>query len=173
MNFARIALASIGGFVAVFVVGGLAFTLIPSLKAEFLKISQRLPFAGGHQGHHARRHALHVPRDRRPGCDLRHARPQWHERHASGSPSAQGSPPWGVIDTGKAIPWVEGKTGLTLSESQRDAVKLAPPPQDGRYNRRTRRRQDHPGQQHTPDHQGKTYAGHSMRPDRPGCKAAD
>lgn len=36
-----------------------------------------------------------------------------------------GTPPWGVIDTVKAIPWVEGKTGLTLSESQREAVKLA------------------------------------------------
>jgi exodeoxyribonuclease V alpha subunit len=37
----------------------------------------------------------------------------------------RGAPPWGVIDVGKAIPWVEGKTGLTLSESQREAVKLA------------------------------------------------
>jgi exodeoxyribonuclease V alpha subunit len=37
----------------------------------------------------------------------------------------RGTPPWGSIDTNKAIPWVEGKTGLTLSESQREAVKLA------------------------------------------------
>jgi exodeoxyribonuclease V alpha subunit len=37
----------------------------------------------------------------------------------------RGTPPWGIIDTDKAIPWVEGKTGLTLSESQREAVKLA------------------------------------------------
>jgi exodeoxyribonuclease V alpha subunit len=37
----------------------------------------------------------------------------------------QGRPPWGNIDADKAIPWVEGKTGLTLSESQRDALKLA------------------------------------------------
>lgn len=36
-----------------------------------------------------------------------------------------GTPPWGAIDTVKAIPWVEGKTGLTLSESQREAVNLA------------------------------------------------
>ncbi len=36
-----------------------------------------------------------------------------------------GTPPWGAMDTVKAIPWVEGKTGLTLSESQREAVKLA------------------------------------------------
>jgi exodeoxyribonuclease V alpha subunit len=37
----------------------------------------------------------------------------------------KGTPPWGTIDTEKAIPWVEGKTGLTLSESQREAVQLA------------------------------------------------
>jgi exodeoxyribonuclease V alpha subunit len=37
----------------------------------------------------------------------------------------KGTPPWGIIDTDKAIPWVEGKTGLILSESQRNAVKLA------------------------------------------------
>jgi len=35
------------------------------------------------------------------------------------------TPPWGGIDTDRAIPWVEKKTGLTLSESQREAVKLA------------------------------------------------
>lgn len=32
---------------------------------------------------------------------------------------------WSDIDPEKAIPWVEGKTGLMLSESQREAVKLA------------------------------------------------
>lgn len=36
-----------------------------------------------------------------------------------------GVPPWGDIDAAKAIPWVEGKTGLVLSASQRDAVALA------------------------------------------------
>jgi len=35
-----------------------------------------------------------------------------------------GSPPWGVIDADKAIPWVEEKTGLALSESQRQSVRL-------------------------------------------------
>jgi exodeoxyribonuclease V alpha subunit len=34
----------------------------------------------------------------------------------------EGVPPWGHLDAAKAIPWVEGKTGLTLSESQRLAV---------------------------------------------------
>ena len=32
--------------------------------------------------------------------------------------------PWGSIDAQKAIPWVEGQTGLTLSASQRTAVEL-------------------------------------------------
>jgi len=36
-----------------------------------------------------------------------------------------GEPCWGPIDTGRAIPWVEDKTGLTLSESQREAVARA------------------------------------------------
>jgi exodeoxyribonuclease V alpha subunit len=38
---------------------------------------------------------------------------------------AVGVPPWPTIDADKAIPWVEGKTGLTLAESQRAAVRLA------------------------------------------------
>src|SRR5262249_12352251 len=33
-----------------------------------------------------------------------------------------GHPPWGQIDAAKAIPWVEQKTGRTLSPSQREAV---------------------------------------------------
>ena len=36
-----------------------------------------------------------------------------------------GSPPWGILDPAAAIPWVERKTGLTLSESQRAAVAAA------------------------------------------------
>ena len=39
MNFLRIALAALGGFVAYFVVGTLTFVLIPSLKTEFKKYS--------------------------------------------------------------------------------------------------------------------------------------
>jgi len=38
---------------------------------------------------------------------------------------AAGAPPWGGIDADTAIPWVEGRTGLTLAESQRAAVRLA------------------------------------------------
>lgn len=33
--------------------------------------------------------------------------------------------PWGAIDADKALPWVEGKTGLALSPSQQQAVRLA------------------------------------------------
>jgi exodeoxyribonuclease V alpha subunit len=38
---------------------------------------------------------------------------------------ATGAPPWPAIDAERAIPWVEGKTGLTLAPSQRAAVRLA------------------------------------------------
>jgi exodeoxyribonuclease V alpha subunit len=34
------------------------------------------------------------------------------------------NPPWPVIDLDKALPWVEGRTGKTLSASQREAVRL-------------------------------------------------
>ncbi|TPG57754.1 ATP-dependent RecD-like DNA helicase [Roseomonas nepalensis] len=38
---------------------------------------------------------------------------------------AQGAPPWPAIDADRAIPWVEGKTGLSLAPSQREALALA------------------------------------------------
>lgn len=37
----------------------------------------------------------------------------------------KGAPPWGVIDPGKALPWVEKKTGLRFSASQREAMQKA------------------------------------------------
>jgi exodeoxyribonuclease V alpha subunit len=36
-----------------------------------------------------------------------------------------GHPPWGQVDIAKALPWVEKKTGLQLSESQRRAIAQA------------------------------------------------
>jgi exodeoxyribonuclease V alpha subunit len=36
-----------------------------------------------------------------------------------------GKPSWGSIEADKAIPWVHDKTGLELSSSQKDAVRLA------------------------------------------------
>src|SRR5438445_2662533 len=36
-----------------------------------------------------------------------------------------GAPPWGVIEPTRALPWVEQKTGRTLSPSQRAAVAMA------------------------------------------------
>ena len=38
---------------------------------------------------------------------------------------ADGPLPWSEIDAGKALPWVEARTGLTLAGSQADAVRLA------------------------------------------------
>ena len=37
----------------------------------------------------------------------------------------EGKPPWGSIDTAKALPWVAEQTGLSLSTSQEEAVRLA------------------------------------------------
>ncbi len=37
----------------------------------------------------------------------------------------RGPPPWGRIDPTVAIPWIEGHTGLALSDSQRSAVAMA------------------------------------------------
>ena len=36
-----------------------------------------------------------------------------------------GSPPWLAMDPEKAIPWVERKVGISLAESQKEAVRLA------------------------------------------------
>ncbi|WPL12014.1 Exodeoxyribonuclease V alpha chain [Thiorhodovibrio litoralis] len=36
-----------------------------------------------------------------------------------------GSPPWGMIDIARALPWVEAQTGLRLAESQKQAVSQA------------------------------------------------
>ena len=38
---------------------------------------------------------------------------------------AEGQPPWSGIDVDKALPWVEQRTGLSLAESQADAIRLA------------------------------------------------
>lgn len=37
---------------------------------------------------------------------------------------AAGTPPWPAIDLDKALPWVEGRTGKTLSPSQAEAIRL-------------------------------------------------
>ncbi len=37
---------------------------------------------------------------------------------------AMGTPPWSAIDLDKALPWVEQRTGRTLSPSQREALRL-------------------------------------------------
>jgi len=38
---------------------------------------------------------------------------------------SEGRPPWPVIDAGRAVPWVERKTGLALAPSQVAALRLA------------------------------------------------
>ncbi len=38
---------------------------------------------------------------------------------------AEGEPSWGLMDSGKAVPWVEEKLGIALATSQREAVAKA------------------------------------------------
>jgi exodeoxyribonuclease V alpha subunit len=38
---------------------------------------------------------------------------------------AQGPLPWPAVDAGKAVPWVEGKAGVELAASQKEALRLA------------------------------------------------
>jgi exodeoxyribonuclease V alpha subunit len=38
---------------------------------------------------------------------------------------ASGKLPWDRIDPDKAVPWIEQKTGLSLADSQKDAIRLA------------------------------------------------
>ena len=38
---------------------------------------------------------------------------------------SRGRPPWPLIDSARAVPWVEGRTGLALAPSQREALTLA------------------------------------------------
>ena len=38
---------------------------------------------------------------------------------------SRGRPPWPAIDAARAVPWVEGRTGLALAPSQREALTLA------------------------------------------------
>jgi exodeoxyribonuclease V alpha subunit len=38
---------------------------------------------------------------------------------------SRGRPPWPVIDAARAVPWVEGRTGLALAPSQCEALTLA------------------------------------------------
>ncbi|MBV8525719.1 MAG: ATP-dependent RecD-like DNA helicase, partial [Acetobacteraceae bacterium] len=38
---------------------------------------------------------------------------------------SSGRPPWPVIDAGRAIPWVETRTGLSLADSQKAALERA------------------------------------------------
>jgi exodeoxyribonuclease V alpha subunit len=52
----------------------------------------------------------------------------YHAEKAIGdrlSTLVRGKPAWPAVDAGKAIPWIEAKTGFTLAECQKQAVQLA------------------------------------------------
>ena len=54
-----------------------------------------------------------------------------------------GAVPWPEIDADKALPWIEGRTGLTLAASQAEAIASGAALQGAGHHRRPRRRQDH------------------------------
>ncbi len=59
-------------------------------------------------------------------ADLIYLAPMFHAERGCARQFQQlieNSPPWGEIDSARAVAWVERKTGLTLSDSQRRAVE--------------------------------------------------
>jgi hypothetical protein len=62
---------------------------------------------------------------------------------------ANGTLPWPWIDPDKALPWVEGRIGLALAESEVAAIRLALNVQGPGHDRQPRRRQDHDRQCHS------------------------
>jgi exodeoxyribonuclease V alpha subunit len=66
---------------------------------------------------------------------------------------ANGTLPWPWIDPDKALPWVEGRIGLALAESQVAAIRLALISKVG-HDRRSGRWQNHYRQCHSPHPRG-------------------
>ena len=83
-----------------------------------------------------------------------------------------GNPPWGQIDAVKALPWVEEKTGLTLSRVPERRGTTRSHQQSGCYNRRAWCWKDHPGQQYSADRSGQECKRHPLCPYRSGCETA-
>lgn len=78
----------------------------------------------------------------------------------------EGFAPWGRIDVEAAIPWVEDKTGLTLSESQKIAVQRVLKSKLSVITGGPGGRQDHAGQQHSQNIAGEAGQHWFVRPDR-------
>ena len=87
------------------------------MPAAIIEDGARAGAAGRRGGRrHRRRRALHLPRRAASG----------RAGHRRSRANARVRPlPWPAIDAEKAIPWVEGKAGVTLADSQREAVRLA------------------------------------------------
>jgi exodeoxyribonuclease V alpha subunit len=85
---------------------------------------------------------------------------------------ANGKLPWPWIDPDKALPWVEGRIGLSLAESQVAAIRLALMSSVG-HDRRPRCREDHHRQCHPAHSGGEGHEPSVVRPDRPRCETDD
>jgi exodeoxyribonuclease V alpha subunit len=81
---------------------------------------------------------------------------------------ANGRLPWPWIDPAKAIPWIEGKTGLKLAPDQAGSGI-----QGTGCHRRSRGRQDDHRQFNPTDPGGQGYGPTALRSDRPGGQAHD
>ena len=83
-----------------------------------------------------------------------------------------GTPPWGAIDSAKAVPWVEQRLGLELAASQKAGGGAGPLQQGAGDHRRARGGQDHLDQRHPAHPGGQEAADPALRPHRP-CRQAD
>ena len=96
--------------------GPLAAKLL-EVPGELIRAALDLELSRRHGGcRHGGGVPLHIPRRPAPG---RTRDRRAHSRHC------RGNLPWPDIDPGKALPWVEGKTGLALAPGQADAVRAA------------------------------------------------
>ena len=94
-------------------------------------------------------------RDRREGLPFPVTPVPGRERGRSEHrPTDAGSAPWGDIDAGKAHPVGGGEDRADPVLRPSGTRSAGPFRQGGRHNRRSRCRQDHPGQQHPQDHPG-------------------
>ena len=74
--------------------------------------------------------------------------------------------PWPAIDAGKAIPWVEERTGIELAASQKEAVERRPGRQGHGHHRRPGCRQDDNCQCHSRHSRRQKGEGSACRADR-------
>jgi hypothetical protein len=86
---------------------------------------------------------------------------------------ANGKLPWPWIDLDKALPWVEGRIGLALAESQVAAIRLALMSKLFGHDRWPRRWQNYHRQCHSAHPRREGHQPSAVRPDWPRCETHD